>query len=79
MDNLISRLGYRGRYVPSPPSQAIAITVQHFTYNDDDLTLLRSLKYRPFSHIYHDGHYQFVFDFSDNHITACPTDFAAMP
>ena len=63
--------------MPSPPSQAIAITVQHFTYNDDDLTLLRSLKYRPFSHIYHDGHYQFVFDFSDNHITACPTDFAA--
>lgn len=51
--------------------------MQNFTYNDDDLTLLRSLNYRPFSHIYHDGHYQFVFDFSINHITACTSDLTA--
>jgi len=51
--------------------------VRQITYNDDDLALLRSLKRRAFSRIYHDGHYQFVFDFSVDHITATPTDLVA--
>lgn len=47
------------------------------TYNDDDLTLMRSMKRRSLSRVFHDGAYQLVFDFSTDRVLAFPISLDA--
>lgn len=51
--------------------------MHRFIYDDDQIELIRALKNRQFSHIYHDDAYQFTFDFSTEHITAWPGENSA--
>ena len=51
--------------------------MRQITYNDDGLALVRSMKHRTFSRIFHDGACQFVFDFSVDHVVAIPIDLVA--
>ena len=51
--------------------------MREITYNADDLAILRSMKHRAFSRIFHDGSFQFVFDFSVDYVIAIPADLVA--